>query len=88
MEVYERRLKEFGKRKADLKFIVDVLFLFRPGIVKPADGYQKLNTYGMYKSYFIIGWRNLVRQKMYSVVKISGLAIGIAACLLIALDQS
>ena len=39
----------------------------------------------MLKNYFIIAWRNLSKQKMYSVIKIVGLALGIAACLLIAL---
>ncbi|MBI1768262.1 MAG: ABC transporter permease [Bacteroidetes bacterium] len=39
----------------------------------------------MYKSYFKIVWRNLLRQKMYSFIKVGGLAMGIAACLLISL---
>lgn len=39
----------------------------------------------MFKSYFKIAWRNLSKQKMYSSIKIGGFALGIAACLLIAL---
>lgn len=39
----------------------------------------------MLKSYFKIAWRNLSKQKMYSSIKIGGFALGIAACLLIAL---
>ena len=31
MEVYDVRLKTLGKRKADIKFIVDVLLLFQAG---------------------------------------------------------
>ena len=37
----------------------------------------------MIKNYFKIAWRNIVRQKGYSGINIVGLAIGIAACLLI-----
>ena len=37
----------------------------------------------MIKSYFKIAWRNILRQKAYSGINIVGLAIGIAACLLI-----
>ncbi|TMI71623.1 MAG: FtsX-like permease family protein [Bacteroidetes bacterium] len=37
----------------------------------------------MIKNYFKIAWRNIVRQKGYSAINIIGLAIGIAACLLI-----
>jgi putative ABC transport system permease protein len=37
----------------------------------------------MIKSHFKIAWRILVRQKVFSLVNILGLAIGMAACLLI-----
>lgn len=37
----------------------------------------------MIKNYFKIAWRNVIRQKGYSAINIFGLAIGIAACLLI-----
>src|SRR5215217_4531004 len=39
----------------------------------------------MFKNYFKIALRQLLKQKMYSVIKIGGFALGIAACLLIAL---
>jgi putative ABC transport system permease protein len=39
----------------------------------------------MYKSYFIIAWRNILRNKGYTAINILGLSIGIAACILIAL---
>jgi putative ABC transport system permease protein len=37
----------------------------------------------MYKNYFIISFRNLVRNKVFSIVNIFGLALGMAACFLI-----
>lgn len=37
----------------------------------------------MFKNYLIISWRNLFKNKAYSLINIGGLAIGIAACLLI-----
>src|SRR5687767_14941696 len=37
----------------------------------------------MIKSYLKIAWRNILRQKGYSGINIIGLAIGVAACLLI-----
>ena len=83
IELYEERVKENGKRKADIKFLGDVLLLFRPGIIRPVEGYERLNSYGMYKSYFKIGWRNVIRNKSLFAINISGLAIGIATCLMI-----
>src|SRR6201999_4059072 len=37
----------------------------------------------MLKNYFKIAWRNIIRHKVYSAINISGLTVGIAACLLI-----
>src|SRR6185436_6848897 len=37
----------------------------------------------MIRNYFKIAWRNITRHKAYSAINILGLAIGIAACLLI-----
>ena len=39
----------------------------------------------MIKNNFKIAWRSLLKQRMYSVIKIGGFALSIAACLLIAL---
>jgi putative ABC transport system permease protein len=39
----------------------------------------------MFKNYFIIAFRNLLRNKTFSAINIFGLAIGIATCLLIML---
>ncbi len=85
MELYEERVKEKGRRKADLRFTLDVLLLFRRGIIKPTEEYQHINTYGMYKSYFKIGWRNMAKNKGYSLINIGGLALGMAVAIVIGL---
>jgi len=85
MELYAERFQESGKRKADIKFIIDVLLLFRPGIIKNAQEQQNLTSYDMYKSYLKIGWRNLLRNKGYSFINIGGLAAGMAVAMLIGL---
>src|SRR5260221_4072860 len=83
MELYDERVKEKGKQKADIKFIIDVLLLFRPGIIRPTEGYKNLNNYDMFKSYFKIGFRSLTKNKVFYVINIFGLSIGLACCLLI-----
>ena len=76
-------MKALGKRKADIRFIIDVLLLFRPSIIRRAEGYKNLNNYGMFKSYFKIGWRNLAKDKSYSFISIMGLSVSIGLGLLI-----
>lgn len=44
---------------------------------------EKLNRSYMFKNYFKIAWRNVMRNKSYATINVTGLAIGIAACLLI-----
>jgi len=39
----------------------------------------------MVKNYLKIAWRNLIRHKIFSLINIGGLSIGITACLLISL---
>jgi putative ABC transport system permease protein len=39
----------------------------------------------MLKNYFKIAWRNLLKQKGFSIINIAGLCLGFTACLLIAL---
>ena len=85
IEVFRQRLNKKGKRKADIKFIIDVLLLFRPSIIKPVEGYKNLNHYGMIKSYFKIGWRSLLKNKGYSFINISGLTAGLTIAILIGL---
>jgi putative ABC transport system permease protein len=39
----------------------------------------------MFQNYFKTAWRNLVRNKLYSVINVAGLSIGLACCMLIIL---
>src|SRR3954447_22299025 len=39
----------------------------------------------MIRNYFIVAWRNLVRNKTFSMINITGLALGVGCCLLIML---
>lgn len=39
----------------------------------------------MFRNYLIIAFRNMSRQKTYTIINLSGLAVGIAACILILL---
>lgn len=39
----------------------------------------------MWKSYFMVGWRNLVKNKLFSAINVAGMAISIASVAVIAL---
>jgi putative ABC transport system permease protein len=84
MELYNDRIKVSGKRKADLRFIIDVLLLFRRGILRQFNINLQMNNY-MMRNYLKIGFRNLVKSKFFSLVNISGMAISMASVLIISL---
>lgn len=44
---------------------------------------SKLNRSIMFRNYFKIAWRNLVRQRLFSLINVSGLAVGLSVCMLI-----
>src|SRR5258708_38927173 len=70
MELYDERSKKSGKRKADWRFAIDVLLLFRPSIIRPVDGYSRLNNYSMLKNYFKVGIRNILKYKVFSFINV------------------
>ena len=47
--------------------------------------WHTLNPTDMFKNYLKIAWRNLFRNKVYSIINIAGLSIGMAMTLLIGL---
>ena len=82
VERFELRAERKGVQKARWLLARDVLLLFRPGIIRSFKRTQKLNQYDMFKNYFKVAYRNLWRHKSHSAINISGLAIGVAATLL------
>src|SRR5687768_769437 len=76
---------EISPRKAKWKFVWSVIKYLRPEFIKSFKNSYQADSYGMYKSYFKIGWRNLLKNKGYSFINISGLALGMAVAILIGL---
>ncbi|MCG8385595.1 MAG: ABC transporter permease [Cytophagales bacterium] len=83
VERFERRTSVKGLKAARWGFIKEVLQLFRPEIIKPLGGVQQLNHYGMFKNYFKITWRSLLKQKLYSIINVGGLSLGLTCAVLV-----
>jgi putative ABC transport system permease protein len=82
-EEFDFQVKQIGATRARLDYIRNVLGFIKPFAIKRKK--TSLNNYGMIKSYFTIGWRNLLKNKGYSFINIGGLAIGMAVAILIGL---
>ncbi len=84
LELHERRASAMKRWRADILFILNVIQFIQPFAIRGRSP-QPLNTMAMYKNYFTIAWRTMAKQKMYSLIKIGGFAIGLATCMVIAL---
>jgi len=76
-EEFDFQVKQVGITKARLDYIRNVVGFIRPFAIKRKNK-STVNNYGMIRSYFTIGWRNLMRSKAYSSINIGGLAVGMA----------
>ncbi len=83
IERFEGRATEKTPSSAKWQFTIDVLRLFRPEIIRPLGGTSKLNSFGMLNNYIKISWRSLRNQKLYSIINIGGLSIGITCFLMV-----
>lgn len=81
-EDFNKRYTRSGKRHAHLYYSLDVIRFFRPFVIKKL--FKTQNTNVMFKLNTMIAFRHLAKNKLYSFINITGLAIGIAACLIIA----
>lgn len=74
-----------GYNKAKRLYYFDTLKLLRPKLLKGLGGDHQLNHFGMIINHLKIAARQMNKQKVFSIIKLGGFALGIAACLLITL---
>jgi len=83
LELYHENVNERNIRQANWRFAWEVLKLFRPSMMRPIRPGAFATHISMFKNYFKVTWRNLLRQKSYALLNIGGLALGILCFLVI-----
>ncbi|MEM1124203.1 MAG: ABC transporter permease, partial [Bacteroidota bacterium] len=84
-EKYEQYALDYGKRKADWRFLLTVLSLLRPSLIRPITLNNHLIHPIMFRHNLKISWRLLFRNKGYSLINIGGLAMGMAVAMFLVL---
>jgi putative ABC transport system permease protein len=82
-EMFQRDAESGTTFKARLRFSLNTLRLFRPGIIKKFGHSPTIHPAPMFKNYFITSMRSLMRSKGFSMINIVGLAVGLATFSLI-----
>ncbi|MEO9998803.1 MAG: ABC transporter permease [Ekhidna sp.] len=81
-ELYEERAVS-NHFKAKIKYGLDVLLLFRPGIIRNLEFKNGLINTAMIKNYLKIALRNALRYKGFTALNLLGLIVGLVSSMLI-----
>lgn len=71
--------------RAKLLYALDVLLLFRPGIIRKIGHLNHVNSIDMLFNHIRTAVRHAFKYKGYTAINIAGLVVGLASCLLILL---
>jgi len=82
-ELFNQRTRSRGLMQARWSYVKDVISLFRPFAWKRIRLHSHSNPSIMLSNHFKIALRNLFKYRFYSLINVSGLALGLAACLLV-----
>ena len=83
LELYESRVKKLGYQKAKWLLLRDILFLFRPEIMRTFTSSQNQNHTSLLRHNFIISFRSFMRYKSSFLINLIGMSTGLACVLLI-----
>ena len=85
-EMFYRRCTEQNSKKAKRLFVWDVLRFCNYSTIKGnRKFFEDYNSNAMFKNYFKVSFRNLLNERLYTVVNLTGLSIGLACAILIGL---
>jgi putative ABC transport system permease protein len=86
-ELFQQRVQDVGLPQARWRYVRDVLSLMRPSLIKreSRDYTSYLFSPAMFRNYVKSAWRNLVNNRFYSLINMTGLTAGLAVGILILL---
>ncbi|MEM1136585.1 MAG: ABC transporter permease [Bacteroidota bacterium] len=84
-EVFYDNCEQYSLAKARKLYIWDTLKLVRPSLAKNFNSSSNYNNYLMLKTNFKVSMRVLKRNKIYTVINVLGMSVGLAIALLIML---
>ncbi len=84
-EEFTRNVQQKGLRKARAQYRKEILLLIRPSVIKRIPLPNLIPDSVMFTNYLKIALRSLSRQVGYTLTNVTGLVLGLTACLLILL---
>jgi putative ABC transport system permease protein len=85
IQSYERDIKRTGEKKAKRRFVWNALLFFRTGILMRNKYSIDLNPFHMFRHFLKVFYRTSLKSGVYSIVNITGLAVGLSCSIFILL---
>ncbi len=82
-EVFRDNLEQHSLRKARRLYWIEMAKLLRLSLVKNIKFLQRLNQYDMFRNYFKVSMRGLLKNPLNSSINIIGLSVSIGFCILV-----
>jgi putative ABC transport system permease protein len=89
-EIFRKNLRKMSPFRAKTRYWRQILSLMFSYAIKRRrqrssfhpHSYNSIN-FSMIRSYFLIAWRTMTRNKVYTTINVLGLSLGVSACLLV-----
>ena len=82
-ELFRDNVEQLSPRQAKRIYTWEMLRLLRPALIKNIEILHRLNQYAMFKNYFKISLRGLMKNPLNSFINIFGLAVAIGICIFV-----
>jgi putative ABC transport system permease protein len=79
-EIFQENLDRFSPRKAKRLYTFEMIKLLRPVLIKNLEVLQHLTQHAMFKNYFKVSIRGLMKNPLNSFINVFGLAAAIGIC--------
>ena len=79
LTVYDQKRAQWSRWRSNAWYFLTVLSFLQPFALKRQGFAQRLGAIDLMQSYLKIGYRNLLANRAYALINITGLAIGLAA---------
>ncbi len=87
MERFDDRIEELGMKRARRRFVWDVVTLLRPNLIRPIRLIHPIISQLMLRTNLKLAWRNLFKNRSYSLINVGGLTLAMMVPILIGLWQ-
>ncbi|MEM8966290.1 MAG: ABC transporter permease [Bacteroidota bacterium] len=84
-ELYGEWRWEYGEQRANWLYLWHTIKFFRPFVIRRNHTIRPLNQSAMFKNYFKVGVRNILKYRVFSFINVFGLAVAMSVCMLIIL---